>query len=120
MDGDAFRQCEREVFDTHGLKSCVVGVQVYSDSRQIFLSGGKPRAIFVREEEIVCDIDCGVSQMECASVLTMALAQGTYVSTSPLPVRSHGSHYFSLSAPYRPSDLDRGLLFLVCVNVRQL
>lgn len=41
LDGDAFRECEREVLSMNGPRSCVIGLHAYSDSSQLSWSGGK-------------------------------------------------------------------------------
>lgn len=41
MDGDAFRLCERDVVDTHGSTSFVLGLHLYSDSTRLSWSSGK-------------------------------------------------------------------------------
>lgn len=41
MDGDAFRECEKDVICNNGPSSCVLGVHAYSDGSRISWSGGK-------------------------------------------------------------------------------
>lgn len=41
LDGDAFKECEREVLSMNGSRSCVIGLHAYSDSSQLSWSGGK-------------------------------------------------------------------------------
>lgn len=39
LDGDAFKECEREVLSMNGPRSCVIGLHAYSDSSQLSWSG---------------------------------------------------------------------------------
>lgn len=43
MDGDAFRMCEKDVLDEHGVRASVLGLHFCSDSSQLSWSGGASR-----------------------------------------------------------------------------
>lgn len=73
MDGDAFRECEKDVMRNNGPASCVLGVHAYSDGTRVSSSGGTSRTNVSCALDVVCILSRGCSVTMSVRCLTMPL-----------------------------------------------